>query len=88
MSNKIKVSICTGTACFVMGASELLLLEEQLPNHLKDLVEIDGSNCLGFCRDSKNGKAPFVTINNKVLPDATIPEILENIQELFDAEYK
>ena len=25
---KIKVSICTGTACFVMGASEIMLLEE------------------------------------------------------------
>ena len=31
---KIKVSICTGTACFVMGASEIMLLEEKLSDEL------------------------------------------------------
>ena len=36
---KIKVSICTGTACFVMGASEIMLLEEELSPELKEIVE-------------------------------------------------
>ena len=34
---KIKVSICTGTACFVMGASEMMLLEDELPDSLKEI---------------------------------------------------
>ena len=52
---KIQVEICTGTACFVMGASELMLLEEKLPESLKDKVEITGSTCMGNChRDRKS----------------------------------
>ena len=39
---KIKVSICTGTACFVMGASEILLLEENLSPEVAQYVEIEG----------------------------------------------
>ncbi|HPO02437.1 NAD(P)H-dependent oxidoreductase subunit E [Treponema zuelzerae] len=85
MSEKIKVVICSGTACFVMGASEILLLEESLPEDLKDKVEIEGATCLGLCKDSKNGKAPFVTINGEVMTEATLPGVLQKIQEFADA---
>ena len=59
---KIKVSICTGTTCYVMGASDLLLLEEVLPEHLKGKVEIEGVTCLEKCKSTGIGKnkAPFV----------------------------
>ena len=58
---KIKVSICTGTTCYVMGASELLLLEELLPEELKDKVEIEGVTCLEKCKSTGigNAKAPL-----------------------------
>ncbi len=88
MSEKIKVVICSGTACFVMGASELLLLEENLSESLRSRVEIEGVTCLGFCRDSTLGKAPFVTINGEVIASATLPGVLDRIQEIADAEYK
>lgn len=80
--DKIKVSICTGTACFVMGASEIMLLEEELPEELKDKVEVEGITCFEHCKDSKCGKAPFVKINEEVIPEATLPKVLERIQEL------
>ena len=35
MGDKIKITICTGTHCFVMGGSDLLLLDECLPRRLK-----------------------------------------------------
>ena len=47
---KIKVSICTGTACFVMGASEIMLLEEKLSDELKDMVEVEGITCFEKCK--------------------------------------
>ena len=78
---KIKVSICTGTACYVMGASELLLLEEKLPEALKDKVEIEGAMCLGMCKDSKNGKSPFVLVDNELISNASIETVLEKIFE-------
>jgi len=86
MDRKICVSICSGTACFVMGASDLLLLEESLPQSLRPFVEIDGSTCLGFCRDRAKGKAPFVLIDGELMTEATLPKIIARVRELVDAE--
>ena len=86
MGKKIKVLICSGTACYVMGASEILLLEENLTTEMRECVEIEGTNCLGFCKDSKNGKAPYVTINGELMAAATLPDVLQRIQEICDDE--
>jgi len=88
MAKKIRVVICTGTACYVMGASEILLLEETLTGAARERVEIIGSNCLEFCKNEKNGKAPFVTIDGEVLSSATLPGVIQKIQELLDDEHK
>ncbi len=85
MNKQIEVIICSGTACYVMGGSELLLLEENLPESWRDRVTISGSPCLGFCRDRQHGKAPFVSVNGTTVPRATIPVILELIGELLEA---
>lgn len=79
---KIKVSICTGTACFVMGASEIMLLEEELPPDLRDMVEIEGVTCLDLCKNAECGKAPFVRINDEILVRATLLSVLERIRQL------
>jgi NADH:ubiquinone oxidoreductase subunit E len=84
---KNKITVCTGTACFVMGGSELLLLEDQLPPELKDSSEVEGSSCLGFCRRSGSGasrsdRAPFVKINDTVLDQATTGKIIEYLKSL------
>jgi len=84
---KHKVIICTGTACFVMGGSELLLLEEQLPDDLKAVTEIEGSPCIGICKRSEYGKtqsghAPFVQINGEVMEQANAQKIIEYLRGL------
>ncbi len=78
---KIKVSICTGTTCYVMGASELLLLEEELPTKIKDLVDIEGVTCLELCKSGNNSKAPYVLIDGEVHEGATLQGVIEIIKE-------
>ena len=80
---KIKVSICTGTACYVMGASELLLLEEMLPENLKDKVEIEGVTCLEKCKSAGIGKskAPFVMVDDELISSATVQSVIAKIEE-------
>lgn len=85
MSEKIKVVICSGTACYVMGASDILLLEEELPADLKDRVSVEGATCLGYCRDAKNGKAPYVLINGELMSQATLPSVLSKIEDIAHA---
>lgn len=87
-NKKIKVIICSGTACYVMGASDIFLIEENLPENLKGKVEVDGSTCLEYCKTGGHGKPPFVTVNEELISDATMASVIEKIQEYADAEYK
>ena len=82
MLQKNKVSICTGTACFVMGGSELLLLDELLSERLRAVTEIDGTACFGLCKEQSHENAPFVKINGEVMEQATAQKIIERLTVL------
>jgi len=84
---KHSVNICTGTTCFVMGGSELMLLEEQLPDDLKAVTEIKGSPCIGICKLADYGKAqsdhaPFVQIDGEVVDQASIQKVVDHLRRL------
>ena len=82
MAEKIRVTVCSGTTCYLMGGSEFLLLEEQLPPELRDHVIVEGKPCLEHCRRGTKGKAPFVHIDGELVTDATIPMVLERLAEM------
>ncbi len=87
MQEKIKVEICVGTTCFILGAAELQNLEDFIPEELKDRVEIFGNTCLGFCKNSNHGKAPFVRINDSVIvANASIDRIIDALREIAAKE--
>ena len=86
MSGKIRVEICTGTTCFVMGGAELLLLEENLPEHLKDQVEITGTICMNHCKSNPANQAPYVRVNDKVIKKADLFKILDEIKRCAGEE--
>jgi NADH:ubiquinone oxidoreductase subunit E len=79
---KITVSICAGTACYVTGASEIMLLEDHLPDEVRDRVQVEGVTCTGKCKNPDCGRAPFVLINGEVLAGATLYAVLEKVLEL------
>lgn len=83
MAQKIKVTICTGTTCYVMGNAQLLTLKDELDPEMLDFVEIEGSTCLQYCKDSSCGDAPFVMINGRVFAKATLPEIKNEIERIY-----
>ncbi|MBI9105642.1 MAG: hypothetical protein JEZ04_02800 [Spirochaetales bacterium] len=90
MEKTINIRICTGTTCYVMGASDLLTLEDFIPEHLKYHVKISGSTCLGMCRqpsgDSQSPnrlKSPFVEVDGKIIEQATIEKILIAVEAEF-----
>ena len=88
MAETIRVVICSGTHCYVMGASDILLLEEHLPADVRARVSIEGATCLGLCKDPKNGRAPYVTVDGELIAHATLPAVLCKIQERVYAEHK
>lgn len=79
---KIRIDICLGTTCFVMGASKLQELESLLPQELKGCVDIYAHTCLGLCQNTQFMQAPFVKINNEVVDKATVEKVIEKIREV------
>ncbi len=60
MEKKIKVKICVGTQCYVMGNHELKDLKNQLPADLKEKVYVEGSVCLGCDNLTERKQPPYI----------------------------
>ncbi len=73
---KVKVEICVGTACHIMGAHALVEFMENLPAWIKDRVDVTLSPCFEVCNEGK--KPPIVKVNGEYYEDVT-PEILNRI---------
>lgn len=80
---KITVELCMGTTCFVMGASSLPEFAESFTDEENSQIEVKHSPCMGFCKDNKYGKAPYVKINDEVLSSVTSQLIVEKIKGLL-----
>ena len=75
MCQRLKIEICMGTSCHLLGAQDLLEVIEALPPEKKDKIELLGANCLSSC-----GKGPNIRLNGLVLSNMT-PERLQQIIE-------
>ncbi|MDZ7722603.1 MAG: (2Fe-2S) ferredoxin domain-containing protein [candidate division KSB1 bacterium] len=82
----IKVEICTGTTCFVMGGAELLMLEESLPESLADRVEIQGTSCMEHCKSNPAGEAPYARVNGKLIKQASIHNVITELKRITGEE--
>ena len=82
---KYKITICMGTACYVIGAGQILeRFEKELD--IKDgectpdrKFSLNSARCVGAC-----GLAPVISINEDVygkLTESMVPEILKKYEE-------
>lgn len=78
---KIKVEICVGTACFVMGSSVLLKIKERIPSRWSDSVEVSGILCCDLCKNWKEHKPPIVRIDGIIIARADDEKIISTIKE-------
>ena len=86
-SVKVKVEICCGTACYLLGAARILELSEKLPEDLIGKVEIEAKACLGLCNDDSLGGAPYVRFNGEeVMAHATAEQVVDRLRQLVGSE--
>ncbi|MFP4417677.1 MAG: NAD(P)H-dependent oxidoreductase subunit E [Chitinivibrionales bacterium] len=78
---KINIVICTGTACYVMGAGSLLSVKDEIESELSQRIEVSGCSCMGLCKTSEKGNAPFAKVNDTVIADATVQKLAEEIRK-------
>ena len=83
---QIKVNVCMGTTCFVMGGSNLQELYDIIPLKYGNRVKILGRPCLKLCSDKgEYSKAPYVQIGDDVIEEATIEKVLYNIDKKLES---
>ena len=81
---KVKVEICCGTACYLLGAANMMDLEDQLPAEWRDRVEVEAKTCLELCEKENFGGAPYVRINGtEIMSQASPEKLLARIGELL-----
>ena len=85
---KITVKICAGTSCFVMGASHIQALEFDTPEDIKGKFEIVEVRCMNLCKDrtTKYNKGPFVIVNEKLIEEATLDKVVNQIRQECNPE--
>ena len=83
--DKVKVEICCGTACYLLGAAKIMDLENSLPEELRSRVEIEARPCLNLCERENLGGAPYVRINDtEIVAKATLESVLKRVRELLE----
>ena len=81
----IKIEICCGTACYLLGAANMMNIEEQLPAEWRGKVEVEAKTCLELCERENLGGAPYVRINDtEIMSQATPEKLLTLIGELIE----
>lgn len=80
---KIKVKICAGTSCFVMGAAQIQSLEFNAPADIADKIEIIEQRCMNLCKNitTKYNRGPFVYVNDELIEEATYEKVVDKIRE-------
>lgn len=82
---RVKVEICCGTACYLLGSAKLVTIEESLPENLRNLVDVEARTCLDLCERDNLGGAPYVRFNSsEVMAQATPERVLKRIAELAE----
>lgn len=81
----ITVKICCGTLCYVMGGAALEDLQERLPAHLHNAVEIQTTTCLDYCETQPERQPPFAEVNGECVPAASIEKIIATIEKIIQA---
>ncbi|MDD3588399.1 MAG: hypothetical protein PHQ75_14560 [Thermoguttaceae bacterium] len=77
---KVKLEICCGTTCYLLGAGKLMALDKELPEALRELVEFEIRPCLDLCMSDQLGSAPFARMDGEVIAHATPEIIIERIR--------
>ncbi len=82
---RVHLQVCSGTACFVMGGSDLLTVFEYLNPEEQDRVSLAAVPCFEHCRNWKDMRPPFITIDGKLYDHMTMDKMLTLLREIINS---
>ena len=79
---KIKVEVCSGTQCVMMGAMDIVASIQSLSSLKQQLrldrkIHIVTSKCFGLCKEGKCG--PFVRVDGELIENADSESVMSHI---------
>ena len=78
---KIKVKICQGTTCFVMGGDLVKSMLDTLTAKYGDKIEIIPVRCFETCHESDSfSKAPYVYVDDEMVSSANLERVVSVIE--------
>ncbi|GBG55099.1 (2Fe-2S) ferredoxin domain-containing protein [bacterium BFN5] len=75
----IDIEICMGSACYLLGAQDLLEAIESLSAEKKAKIDLRGATCLKAC-----GSGPNIKIDGVLMSNITPKQLLDIINEKID----
>ncbi len=84
---KVKIKICSGTSCFVMGAAAIQALEFTPPEDIADKIEIVEVRCMNLCHNvnDKHNHGPFVYVNDELIEEATLEKVINKVRSILNS---
>lgn len=76
---KLKLKLCAGTMCYVMGGAQLMGIVDSLSEEEKGQIDITFSPCLQRCDNQST--PPFVELNGRILEGISKEKLIQIIKE-------
>ena len=85
MDKKIELQVCSGTACFIMGGSDLLTVFEYLTQEERDAVLLRAIPCLDSCKNQEELRPPFIKIDGQLYGRMNMDKLLFLLREKINS---
>ncbi|PLV60048.1 (2Fe-2S) ferredoxin domain-containing protein [Thermotoga sp. KOL6] len=80
--SKVKVEICVGTTCHIMGSYALVDTLESLPSWIKEKIDYKLSPCFDVCHGHM--KPPIVKVEGQYYENMTPDDLKRVIMEILE----
>ena len=75
----VKVEICAGSHCSLVGALNILETLEELQEKYPEQIKIKKHECMDMCENIKN--VPVVKVDGEVITSAQTQKVISKIME-------
>lgn len=75
----VKVEICAGSHCSLVGALNILETLEELQEEYPGQIKIEKTECMDMCEDIKN--APVVKVEEELITSAQTQMVISKVME-------
>lgn len=90
----MKVKVCVGSNCTLLGAMNILdqiedlkeIISESPENYQNEPLDVEAVKCIGICKETTEPVAPVVVIDGETMTQASGQVVMEKILDKLKIE--